>query len=157
MEFEEQRNRTRLLRAQQTGNLDDYVHAFRSLCLRSPAVDELTRTLLFVEGLRPSLKRAVLREHPNDLQSAIRAARTAADFTREVDDCDDGETIKNVNIAGNEPPRFALMQGRSNFLPPHLKLRLQREGRCFRCHAVGHLARVCPRFAPRSAPKADRL
>ena len=76
-EFEKASHRSRLLKIRQVGALEDYITEFRSLCISSPGVDDLTQAILFTEGLKPSVRRVVKQAHAETLQAAMRAARAA--------------------------------------------------------------------------------
>ena len=61
-------HRTRLFRIRQVGHLENYIAEFRSLCISSSGVDELTKAILFTEGLK------VAR---NEVENASFAQRSA--------------------------------------------------------------------------------
>ena len=56
-EFEKAWYRTQLLKIRQTGTLDAYIAEFRSLCMLAPEVDELTKAILFTEGLKQRIQK----------------------------------------------------------------------------------------------------
>ena len=66
-EFEKASHRSRLLKMRQVGALEDYITEFRSLCISSPGVDDLTQAILFTEGLKPSVRRVVKQAHAETL------------------------------------------------------------------------------------------
>ena len=67
-----------LIKTRQSGNHEEYITRFAGSSLLVPALDELTKVTLFVQGLSSSeLKKEVRREHPKSLSEATRAARTA--------------------------------------------------------------------------------
>ena len=66
-EFEKASHRSRLLKIRQVGALEDYITEFRSLCISSPGVDDLTQAILFTEGLKPSVLRVVKQAHAETL------------------------------------------------------------------------------------------
>ena len=72
-------HRTKLLRIRQVGSLENYIAEFRSLCISSSEVDELTKAILFTEGLKVELRRAVKQTQAETLQTAVRAACAAAE------------------------------------------------------------------------------
>ena len=78
-EFEKAWYRTQLLKIRQTGTLDAYIAEFRSLCMLAPEVDELTKAILFTEGLKQKQRQLVKQVHAETLQAAVKAARSAAD------------------------------------------------------------------------------
>ena len=78
-----------ILKIRQGGALEDYITEFRSLCILSPGVDDLTQAILFTEGLKPSVRRVGKQAHAETLQAAMRAARAA--------ECE-------PEAAGEEPP-----------------------------------------------------
>ena len=56
-EFEKASHRSRLLKIWQGGALEEYTTEFRSLCILSPGVDDLTQAILFTEGRETSPRR----------------------------------------------------------------------------------------------------
>ena len=60
-------------------DLKDFIYEFNSTCLAARDLDELTKTVLFIDGLLDMevVKRGE-RCHPKTLQEAISVARTAA-------------------------------------------------------------------------------
>ena len=74
-EFEKASQRSRLLKIRQVGALEDYITEFRSLCISSPGVDDLTQAILFTEGLNLSVSCVVKQACAETLQAAMRAAR----------------------------------------------------------------------------------
>ena len=85
-EHQEEYERQCLVRTRQSGGLEDYIHTFSSRCLAARSMDDLTKTVLFTEGLvGGEVAREVQRFHPRTLSEAIRAARTAAQSKRSGD------------------------------------------------------------------------
>ena len=77
-------HRTKLLRIRQVGSLENYIVEFRSICISSSEVDELTKAILFTEGLKVELRRAVKQAQAETLQTAVRAARAAMECEPEL-------------------------------------------------------------------------
>ena len=123
-EHEREQCRFQFLRTRQTGSLEEYVTAFGRLSLDNRNVDELTRTLVFVEGLCPELKSAVRREHPRNVQSAIRAARTA------------------LEIMESDVPVTASASGSARADFPNASSSRSRP-RCYSYGRIGHIAKFC--------------
>ena len=58
-----------LLKAHQNGMLEEYIESFRRLCLHAGAeASEVTRTLIFIEGLNDGLRKIVKLSQPENLQ-----------------------------------------------------------------------------------------
>ena len=74
---DQERCRLNLFALRQASTLSAYVTDFTRLSLQVPDLDELSRTLLFVKGLRYNLKRQVILIHPQNLEQGIRSAQTA--------------------------------------------------------------------------------
>eukprot|EP00117_Sycon_ciliatum_P006062 scpid82077/ scgid9756/ len=78
---EEERRRLLVVRARQTGSLEDYIAEYTSLCLSTSGLDELTKALLFTEGLAdPLVQKEVRQHHPETLADAVWHAHTVCDF-----------------------------------------------------------------------------
>ena len=152
-EHEDAMKRLSLLRTRQTGSLEDYITEFGRQSLLSRSMDELTKTIVFTEGLDNNLRQAVRREYPKSLQAAIRAARTASDVmdpllpqvvSSPVSSLPHGACTSSEHSGGevgvaraeNSLPRLSSRE----------KERLLRERRCFACKRQGHIARDCRAF-----------
>ena len=119
--YAEEKGCVRLFRTKQQGSLEEYITEFMGVCLTTEGVDDLAKTTLFIEGLAsPEIKKEVRREHPQRLENAIRAARTARISQDDVSQERDG------GIAAMHGQR-ARGGGASN---PE-RQRLFREGRCY--------------------------
>ena len=143
-EHQEEYERQRLVRTRQTGGLEDYIHTFSSRCLAARSMDDLTKTILFTEGLVDGeVAREVQRFHPRTLSEAIRAARTAAQSKRSGD-CATGSGELRRMIGQPVPkPRRDWKNSSRQRMSEAERERLFREGRCFRCKEIGHLASKC--------------
>ena len=144
----EEWHRTRLIKTRQSGNLEEYITRFAGSSLLVPALDELTKVTLFVEGLSSlELKKEVRREHPKSLSEATRAARTAC-LNQECN----SDPYANANDAGEQvaPRRAAVRRSKPNWasrpeqLSPSERSDLFRRRLCFRCRKPGHIAANCP-------------
>ena len=71
-------DRQRLFRTRQGSDLNDFIFEFNSRCLAARDLDELMKTLLFIEGLLDGeVVKGVERYHPKTLQEAFSAAHAA--------------------------------------------------------------------------------
>ena len=75
--FDSEQARLSLFSLKQFRDVDHFTSEFTRLSLQIPELHEHTRALLFVNGLRPEIRQAVLREHPDTSSRAIQAALTA--------------------------------------------------------------------------------
>ena len=64
-EHQDEYDRQRLVRTRQGGDLKDFIYQFNSRCLAATNLDELTKTVLFIEGhLDAEVLKEVQRCHP---------------------------------------------------------------------------------------------
>lgn len=139
LKHEEERNRLQVVRAKQTGGLEEYISEYTALCLSARHMDELTKALLFTEGLADSLiRKEVRQQHPETLADAVRHARTASDSASS-----ERTRLPPSGNSGYELREMRRLPQRGPQLPPAERMRLVRENRCFRCKEVGHIAREC--------------
>ena len=72
-------DRQRLVLTRQGGDLNNFIYGFNSRCLAARDLDELTKSVLFIEELLDmEVVKGLERCHPKTLQKAISAAHTAA-------------------------------------------------------------------------------
>ena len=134
-------HRTRLLRIRQVGPQENYIAEVRSLCISSSEVDEWTKAILFTEGLKVELRRAVKQAQAETLQiqTALRAVRAAAECEPELMEQDDlsssslyaSERDVGKNKFSRRPTSIASVRGRQNTT------------RCFNCRRLSDIARLC--------------
>ena len=161
---EEERTRLLVVRARQTGSLEDHIAVYTSLGLSNSGLDELTKALLFTEGLAgPLVPKEVRQHHPETLAEAVRYARTECDFPS-------GLRGKSPRVL-NAPEDYELREVHGSMqregtqpalcwfhLPSAEGMRLVRENRCFHCKEIGHIARICGRLHhvhPKHRPPAS--
>eukprot|EP00117_Sycon_ciliatum_P006410 scpid90558/ scgid9957/ len=72
---EQEQARLRLMSITQESSLEEFINQFAQLSLLLPDVDEHTKALLFVRGLK--VRHSALAQHPCNLPAAIRAARAS--------------------------------------------------------------------------------
>ena len=131
---DQERCRLNLFALRQASTLSVYVTDFTRLSLQVPDLDELSRTLLFVKGLRYNLKRQVMLIHPQNLEHAIRSAQTAEQLTNMVQDSDAKKpSSSSWSPQSSEAKLFKLTEQERE--------ELRRRGGCFACGKPGHLAR----------------
>jgi len=139
--FDREQVRLDLFAATQRKDLDSYVTEFSRLSLQLPELDDHSRALLFTNGLAAELRAEVLKEHPTTLDQAIRAARTAE---RSLSD-GAASPWTEVRPRTRGPPRTAAPLRK---LTDGDRDRLRKEGRCFACRRLGHLAKDCNQQPP---------
>lgn len=127
--YSDEQNRLNLFGVRQQGNIEAYITVFNRLSLQVPELDEHSRALMFVNGLRGNVKREVLKEHPTTLSKAIQAALTVAAESRH-------------QPVSTDSPNYIRRPTR---LSSEDRNRLMNVGGCFACRQRGHLARDCPR------------
>ena len=143
---EEERRRLMVVRARQAGSLEQYVTEFTSLCLSAPRMDDLTKALLFTEGLADEqVRREVRQQHPESLADAVRHAWTANDHAPQA--------ATSIGSRVHQGPQRSMEEyelREMRRVPQHgsrisqaERMRLIKENRCFRCKQVGHIAREC--------------
>ena len=145
--------RNGLFSVPQCGELDSYVNDFSRLSLQVPELDEHSRAVLFAKGLANKLKSEVLREHPQNLAQAIRAALTAEQLLRLVD----SDKTSHSQLHGVHPAPLG-QPGSIRFLPASRQISKdpgERESRqerlCFIRHNTGHIARFRDKRRPESS------
>ena len=151
----EEENRLALFSLYQMNSLDEYIRDFTRLSLLVTGLDEHSRAVCFIRGLRDNLRAEAMREHPRTLSDAFVAARTAArlcsvvhyDVRRVTPNTREQKKISNnIQSSMRSPPRRKLQDEE--------RKKLMREGKCFRCRQFGHLSRECPEH--NQYPNADR-
>ena len=139
---DQERCRLNLFALRQASTLSAYVTDFTRLSLQVPDLDELSRTLLFVKGLRYNLKRQVMLIHPQNLEHAIRSAQTAEQLTNMVQDSD----AKKPSSSSWSPQPLQSSEAKLSKLTEQEREELRRTGGCFACRKPGHLARECKAY-----------
>ena len=138
---EKEQSRVALFRLRQTASLQEYIDAFSSLSLACEGCHELTKSLLFVEGLHEDLRRQVRQIFPKSLQEAIRTAHVVSDGDR---------APEHSFRAPSAHMELDVLSSKSRVWPKKLtaleREPMFREGRCFRCRRMGHMAKNCKQF-----------
>ena len=138
---EQEQARLRVMTIRQESSLEEYIRLFSLLSLQLPDVDEHTKALMFVRGLKDDVRTYALTQHPKDLSVAIRAVRTSS-LTIEPAFTSVARRVKETDI----------LYGRNGAWPRRLtnedKERLKKEGRCFACRQAGHRASDCAKRNP---------
>jgi|GEM_PF-5873018 len=134
--FDQERIRMDLFAIQQTGKVSAYISDFSRLSLQAPELDELSRAVLFVKGLRGDLKHQVLQSHPQTLDEAFRSAQTAEQLLRV-------SQIPRSTFQSQSRPKQKEKLGK---LTDEEREKLRHTGSCFACRKPGHLAKDCTRY-----------
>ena len=111
----------------------------------------------FTRGLSEGLRSDAMREHPRDLSEAIRAARMA-ERNITVNDRDNNRErrfLGKTDVAKPVSKRQRPTERRPK-LSEEDRIMLMRQGRCFKCPGLGHLAKDCQRKPPAAKTALDR-
>lgn len=134
--FDQEQARVGLFTLKQRGSIQAYIADFTRLSLQVPELDELSRAVMFTNGLHSDFRQEVLKEHPTCLSGAVQAA-LLVDQSRLPDaSAPPGkrEMRRNVPVERRRWP---------SKLTPEEREQLARERRCFACRKPGHMAREC--------------
>ena len=149
----EEDNRLSLFSLTQNGSLDEYIKEFSQLSLLVSGLDEQSRALLFVRGLSASLQYEAMREHPETVSEAMRAARMARrqiSLTRAGAGWGSRSDYRRSSVRNSSetPAEKRSFTTRRTKLSESDRAQLLREGRCFKCRQSGHMAKDCPENSP---------
>ena len=113
--------------------------------------------MLFTRGLSEGLRSDAMREHPRELSEAIRAARMAQQNAMVNDRSDNRERrfLGKTDVAKLVSTRQRPTE-RTPQLSEEDRIMLLREGRCFKCRGLGHLAKDCQETYPNETPPVTR-
>lgn len=153
----EERARAQLFKLRQTTDLQDYVRQFDELSLQIAGLDEGTKLYLFINGLRPELRREVQPRQPKSYMEAVnladgydqvlQAGTTYGDATAratlpapmELDATDGGDDNELAYMQPRRRPQPQQRRREAGTMDARGETR-----RCFTCGRVGHLMRDCP-------------
>ena len=142
-----------LLKARQNGTLEEYIESFRGLCLYAGAeTSEVTRTLIFIEGLDDALRKHVKLSQTENLQVTFQAVPAIADLTPDME----GQSLSQAGAS--DDPQFSRNDGfRQSTLTAsqafgrasgswkqhsgRKRFQYQKQGRCYICGRYGHFAK----------------
>ena len=103
--------------------VDHFFERLQTMAHRTELQDENQIMQYFIQGIRPGLRRHVLRIQPNDLDEAVEAARAE----------------EGVEVMVPERGQVCTASGRDE--------KNQQQTVCQLCDTPGHTARLCERFA----------
>lgn len=138
---EQEQARLRLMGINQEASLEEFINRFVQLSLLLPDVDEHTKALLFVRGLKDEVRHSALAQHPCNLSAAIRAARASTLTTGERR----GPAFAPARRQRTTDTLYGRNGARPQRLTPEDRTRLMEENRCFACRQTGHRSRECTR------------
>ena len=125
----------------QESTLDVYINLFSRLSLLLSEVDDHTRALLFVRGLKTDIRSRTLAQHLHNLSAAIRAAQMS-DLTTSMEERRE-PPFQPSRRYSDADTLYGKRGARLCRLSEEDRARLAREKRCFACHKQGHMARDC--------------
>ncbi len=122
-------------------SVNAYADDIRQLCFKLNITDEDSIMHQFIQGLRPNVKRQVLRSQPEDLEAAIGVAEAEETAQKvEEEDCAAGEV---ANLATRVANILAVKQTAEGV-------------RCQLCSMLGHEALDCPTFQVSQSRRSRR-
>lgn len=139
--YDREQARIDLFALHQDETLDEYINKFSRLSLQVPELDDHSRAILFTRGLAQGLSGEVLREHPQHLAQAIRAA-VSADQSMRLAQASYAKAVRAPGHQRRQPGPWS-----SQPTPSGGRETREPEGRsrlCFTCRKPGHIARFCP-------------
>jgi Retrotransposon gag protein/Zinc knuckle len=139
--------RQRLAQLRQTGPVQSYAAAFRSVCLEIPGITPEEMLDRFVSGLRTRTRVEVEIRDPADFETAARMADRVDNilFTKPIQNWSTRTQETRTNNWRSEDHRMEIdtIETRKR-LSEVEKHRLLRLGACFYCRKPGHRASECP-------------
>ena len=139
--YDREQARIDLFALHQDETLDEYINKFSRLSLQVPELDDHSRAILFTRGLAQGLSGEVLREHPQHLAQAIRAA-VSADQSMRLAQASYAKAVRAPGHQRRQPGPWSSQPTPSGGREPR-----EPEGRsrlCFTCRKPDHIARFCP-------------
>jgi hypothetical protein len=133
--------RARLDKLKQTTSVLMYNSAFREIMMELPNMDEEDRIHIYIKGLKSHVASQVAMHGPTTLLEAQRLADTADTIHFQYTSRPNTTQTRYRNEYKGPAPMDLDAIGK---LTPNERERLRRNGGCFRCRQLGHLARDCP-------------
>lgn len=149
----------------QTTSVAEVLHKFRTIMSQVQDMSELDKVKAFMRVLKPEVRSAVMMVSPKALADAVKqASRHDRAYPQVSSDIRNSYLptsvprgdMMDVSVDYRSGAQFIPAQGGNQGRPPRQygqqdrpmlsdsdKQALVREGRCFKCRAVGHVARGC--------------
>lgn len=132
---------------QGNGNADDYVSKFKILISRSGIADEGSQIMMFMKGLNPVLRNKIYGSYPlpTKMEDWYKRSTTMDNQWRFANSLGQGfASSSNWRNRQNRPSSDTRVRA----LTFQERKQHMQEGRCFKCHEIGHRAND-PKFHPR--------
>ena len=137
----------------QTGSVNEYIAAFRTIVIELEDEPQKARIYRFLKGLKPAIQAATRTHKPTTLEQAMDIADEADRsqlhaYGGRIDTTKEEKNGVSTDLDGFTWPAPAPgpvpMEVNAVRLSAAERSRLMSEGRCFNCKQTGHMANECP-------------